>query len=695
MNNPARKMLVTSALPYANGSIHLGHLLEYIQTDIWVRFQKGQGASCIYVCADDTHGTAIMLKAQTMNILPETLISEVKKEHEQDFSDFLIQFDCYHSTHSEENKILAEAVYQKNKDKGFIISKTISQLYDTEKKMFLADRYVKGECPKCHANNQYGDNCEACGATYAPQDLINPVSTISNTPPIRKDNEQLFFDLPQFTNMLTHWLESGSLQIEIANKLKEWLKEGLQPWDISREAPYFGFKIPGYDSKYFYVWLDAPIGYMASFQKYCNEHPEVCFDDYWKENSQTQLYHFIGKDIINFHGLFWPAMLTGSELRTPTGIFAHGFLTVNGLKMSKSRGTFIKARTYLEYLNPEYLRYYFAAKLTNKVEDLDLNLEDFALRVNADLVGKLVNIAARCQSFIHKYFNSMLSLENGAPDLISEIMLKKSVIEACYEQRDFAKAVREIMLLADCANKFIDDKKPWELAKKADQLTSNTHLHQVVTAGINCFRLLIIYLAPILPSMTEKARHFLNVTHLSWHGLNHILLDHLLNPFTPLMTRIDPEQINKMIDASKENLMALNEISETTQVKEAKKQDIKSKQPEDFVTEKLAVIDYDTFAKTDLRIAQIQKAEHVEGAEKLLKLTLDVGDHTRTVFAGIKEAYQPDSLVGKYTVVVANLAPRKMRFGLSEGMVLAAGPGGQELFLISPDSGAKAGMKVK
>jgi len=698
MSKKARKILVTSALPYANGSIHLGHLLEYIQTDIWVRYQKAQGHECIYVCADDTHGTAIMLKAQSLNILPETLIEQVKKEHERDFSSFHIQFDCYHSTHSDENRMLAEKVFTLNKAGGYIISKNIMQLYDATQNMFLADRYVKGECPKCHAKDQYGDNCEGCGATYSAKELINPVSVLSNTPPIEKENEQLFFDLPQFQNMLSEWLDSDSLQSEVANKLKEWLKEGLQPWDISREEPYFGFKIPGYDTKYFYVWLDAPIGYMASFEKYCQTHPGTQFNDYWNENSQAELYHFIGKDIINFHGLFWPAMLTGSQYRKPTGIFAHGFLTVNGTKMSKSRGTFIQASTYLEYLNPEYLRYYFAAKLTSKVEDLDLNLEDFSLRVNADLVGKLVNIASRSQSFIHKYFQGQLSLENGAPYLIGELLQKKETIEQYYEQREFSKAMKEIMQLADTANKYIDDQKPWEMAKNESERQMQSQLHKTVTAGINCFRLLTIYLSPVLPQMTEKAKNFLNVSCLQWGETKRILLDHTLNAFEPLMVRIDPQQIEKMIDASKEALQGIKTPPPAKKSEPAKKSMPTTKEnipPVTGTIEKPSLIDYEQFSKVDLRIAKIEHAENVEGSDKLLKLTLSLGDETRTVFSGIKEKYQAESLIGRHTLMVANLAPRKMRFGISEGMVLAAGEGKDEIFLLSPDEGAVAGMKVK
>ena len=543
----AREILVTSALPYANGSIHIGHMLEYVQTDIWVRFQRHIGNTCHYVCADDAHGTAIMLRAEQEGITPEQLIANVKAEHEQDFSDFKVSFDNFYSTHSPENREFSEYIYKACEAKGHITSRTITQAFDPEKQLFLADRFIKGTCPKCKTPDQYGDNCEACGATYSPAELIEPKSAISGATPVQKDSTHLFFKLPDFENLLKDWTRSGSLQSEIANKLAEWLDSGLQEWDISRDAPYFGFEIPGQENKFFYVWLDAPIGYMASFKNLCDRTAELDFDHYWKQNSTTELYHFIGKDIINFHGLFWPAMLSAAEFRTPTAVYAHGFLTVNGQKMSKSRGTFIKAGTYLRHLHPEYLRYYFAAKLNNKVDDLDLNLEDFVQRVNSDLVGKVVNIASRSAGFISKKFNGQLSATVSEPQLLEAFAHEQHAIAEYYENREFSKAIKAIMALADQANQYIADKEPWVLAK---QEGAEQEVQDICSTGLNMFRMLMIYLTPILPMMAEDVTKFLN-DDLSWSTLNKPLVNHGIEKFKPLITRIEASQIEAMLEDSK------------------------------------------------------------------------------------------------------------------------------------------------
>ena len=677
---PVRKILVTSALPYANGPIHLGHMLEYIQTDIWVRFQKSRGETCTYVCADDAHGTAIMLRAEKEGLTSEQLIEKVKAEHEQDFADFLIGFDNYHSTHSPENQFFANTIYKACLANGKIASRSITQAFDPEKQLFLADRFIKGTCPKCKTDDQYGDNCEACGATYSPAELINPKSAISGATPIQKESEHFFFKLPEFTEFLKEWTRSGTLQPQIANKLAEWLDSGLQEWDISRDAPYFGFEIPDQPGKYFYVWLDAPIGYMASFKNLCDRRDDLDFDDYWKAGSNTELYHFIGKDIINFHALFWPAMLSCAGFRTPTAVNAHGFVTVNGKKMSKSRGTFIKARTFLEHLNPEYLRYYFAAKLTSHVDDLDLNLEDFAQRVNADLVGKVVNIASRCAGFITKRFDGRLAAECSEPALLAKFIDAGDEIAACYEAREFGKAIRKIMELADLANQYIDDKAPWVIAKEEGK---DAELQAICSNGINMFRQLITYLAPVLPAMTEKAEAFLQVK-LNWAARTELLLGHEIAKFQPMMTRVEMDKINAMIEASKE--AAAEEMQLGKKPEKAESQ-VKA---EPIAAE----IEFDDFAKVDLRVALIKNAEHVEGANKLLKLTLDLGFAEKQVFSGIKSAYQPEDLIGKLTVMVANLKPRKMKFGMSEGMVLAAGPGGKEIWLLEPHAGAQPGMRI-
>ncbi|GGP50939.1 methionine--tRNA ligase [Shewanella algicola] len=678
MTTSQRKILVTSALPYANGPIHLGHMLEYIQTDIWSRFQKLRGHECHYICADDAHGTPIMLKAQQMGITPEEMIAQVQKEHQQDFADFNIQFDNFHSTHSDENRELANDIYLKLRDAGYIKTKTISQLYDPEKNMFLPDRFVKGTCPKCKSEDQYGDNCDNCGATYSTTDLINPKSAVSGATPVMKDTEHFFFDLPAFEGMLKEWIQSGSLQQEMANKLGEWFEQGLQQWDISRDAPYFGFEIPDAPGKFFYVWLDAPIGYMGSFKNLCDKRDDLNFDDFWGLDSTAEVYHFIGKDIVYFHSLFWPAMLDGAGIRKPTSVYAHGYVTVNGAKMSKSKGTFIKARTYLDNLDPEYLRYYYAAKLNSRIDDLDLNLEDFAQRVNSDLVGKLVNLASRTAGFISKRFDGKLA--KVADNSLAESFLAKSeTIAEFYETREFGKAMREIMALADTANSYVADAAPWQLVKQDDK---QEEAHQVCSNALNLFRILVTYLKPVLPKLAQDVEGFLQLT-LTWDNLAQDLSGHEIAPFKALMQRIDMKSIEAIIDASKENLKVTQAPAPTEAVDQLAQDPIS---PE---------ITFDDFAKIDLRIARISKAEHIEKANKLLRLELDLGGETKQVFAGIKSAYAPEDLVGKLTVMVANLAPRTMKFGDSEGMVLAAGPGGKDLFILEPHEGAQPGMRVK
>ncbi|EKP0261335.1 methionine--tRNA ligase [Aeromonas sobria] len=676
MATDPRKMLVTCALPYANGSIHLGHMLEHIQADIWVRYQRMRGHQVHFICADDAHGTPIMLKAQQLGITPEEMIAAVSKEHQTDFAGFNISFDNYHSTHSDENRELAELIYGRLKDGGFIKNRTITQLFDPEKSMFLPDRFVKGTCPKCKSPEQYGDNCDSCGATYSPTELIDPKSAVSGATPVMKDSEHFFFDLPQFADMLKAWTNSGALQEEMANKLGEWFETGLQQWDITRDAPYFGFEIPDAPGKYFYVWLDAPIGYMGSFKNLCNKRDDLDFDSYWKADSSAELYHFIGKDIVYFHSLFWPAMLEGAGFRKPTKVCVHGYVTVNGAKMSKSKGTFIKASTYLNHLDPECLRYYYAAKLNSRIDDLDLNLDDFVARVNADVVNKLVNLASRNAGFIAKRFDGKLAATCTEPELYAEFANARATIAEAYESREFSRAIREIMALADKANRYVDDKAPWVLAK---QEGADAQLQEVCSVGINLFRVLMAYLKPVMPLLAERAEAFLGET-LSWDGVAQPLTNHQLAPFKALFSRIEPAKVEAMVEASKEDL--------------AKEQAPKVTGPlaDDPISETIA---YDDFAKIDLRVALIVKAEAVPEAEKLLKLQLDIGGETRQVFAGIKSAYNPEDLEGKLTVMVANLAPRKMRFGMSEGMVLAAGPGGKDLWILEPQEGAQPGMRVK
>jgi methionyl-tRNA synthetase len=679
-----KKILVTSALPYANGSIHLGHLVEYIQSDIWVRFQKMLGHSVHYVCADDTHGTPIMLRAEKEGITPEALIANVHQEHSADFAEFLVEFDNYYSTNAPENKELSQSIYRKLKAAGKIATKTIEQFYDPVKNMFLPDRFIKGECPKCHAKDQYGDSCEVCGATYNPTELINAYSAVSGAAPVRKETEHYFFKLSECEGFLKEWTRSGTLQGEAANKMGEWFESGLNDWDISRDAPYFGFEIPDAPGKYFYVWLDAPIGYMASFKNLCSKQG-LDFDEYWQADSKTELYHFIGKDILYFHALFWPATLEFSGHRKPTKIFAHGFLTVNGEKMSKSRGTFITARSYLDHIkNPEYLRYYYAAKLNSTMEDIDLSLDDFVARVNSDLVGKYINIASRTAGFINKRFDAKLmpTVDNA---VVAEIKLAATTIANAYEAREYGKALREIMRLADLANGYVAEKAPWLLAKQEGQ---DDALQQSCSDALEMFRLLTLYLKPVLPKMAHEIEHFLNIAPLSWHSVNlSLTAGHCINAYEHLITRIDPKLIADLTEANKENLTATVNTAAAVVASAV------------TVAPALAEAEYisiDDFTKVDLRIAKIVNAEHVEGAEKLLKLTLDIGEATtRQVFAGIKSAYDPATLVGRLTVMVANLAPRKMKFGMSEGMVLAASDERGGPFILSPDAGAQFGMRVK
>jgi len=663
-----RKILVTSALPYANGAIHMGHLVEYLQTDIWVRFQKLRGHDCTYVCASDAHGTPIMLKARELGISPEQLTTQVSEDFVRDFSAFGVDFDNYYTTHSPENEALVSEIFSVLRDKGDIVTRTIEQAYDEKEGMFLPDRFVRGTCPFCRTEDQYGDACENCSKTYTPADLIDPVSVISGTTPVRRKSEHYFFRLGDYTDRLRGWMDDADLDKSVVAKLDEWFETGLQDWDISRDAPYFGFRIPGTDDKYFYVWLDAPIGYMASFRNLIERRRDLDFDEYWRPGGDTEVYHFIGKDIMYFHTLFWPAVLAGSGFRTPSSVFVHGFLTVNGQKMSKSRGTFIKARTYLDNLDPSFLRYYYAAKLGPTIEDIDLNLEDFIARVNSDLVGKLVNIASRCAGFISKRFDGRLAEQLSDIDLFAEFGDASERIAAHYERREYSKAMRLIMALADKANRYIDDHKPWVMIKDPEKLVD---VQLVCTQGLNMFRSLMIYLAPVIPAVAEAARQYLNEEEWGWSDAGSPLLGKALPKFQPLLTRVEPDQVQRMVEQSRETA------------------------PMPETDPEAQTIEIDEFMKIDLRIARIEKAEAVDGADKLLALTLDVGDSTRQVFAGIKAAYAAEDLIGRHVIVVANLAPRKMRFGVSEGMVLAAGPGGEDIFLLSPDEGAKPGMRVK
>lgn len=681
-----RKILVTSALPYANGSIHLGHMVEHIQTDIWVRFQKLRGHECYYCCADDTHGTPVMLAAQKQGIAPEDMIAKVREEHLADFTGFFIGYDNYYSTHSPENKQFSQDIYRALKANGKIESRVIEQLFDPEKQMFLPDRFVKGECPKCHAQDQYGDNCEVCGTTYSPTELINPYSAVSGAKPELRESEHFFFKLGECADFLKAWTSGNNphdgkphLQPEALNKMKEWLGEGeettLSDWDISRDAPYFGFEIPDAPGKYFYVWLDAPVGYMASFKNLCDR-IGIDFDEYFKADSQTEMYHFIGKDILYFHALFWPAMLHFSGHRAPTGVYAHGFLTVDGQKMSKSRGTFITAKSYLEQgLNPEWMRYYIAAKLNSKIEDIDLNLQDFISRVNSDLVGKYVNIAARASGFIAKRFEGRLK-DVADSELLAKLTAQSETIAECYESREYAKALRDIMALADIVNEYVDANKPWELAKQEGQ---DERLHEVCSELINAFTMLTAYLAPVLPKVAENAAKFLNLEAITWANTRETLGEHAINKYEHLMQRVEQKQVDDLIEANKQSIAAAAAPVEDSKYEKVAEQ-----------------ASFDDFMKIDMRVAKVLNCEAVEGSTKLLKFDLDFGFEKRIIFSGIAASYpNPAELNGRMVIAVANFAPRKMaKFGVSEGMILSAATADGKLKLLNVDAGAQPGDKV-
>lgn len=682
-----RKILVTSALPYANGSIHLGHMVEHIQTDVWVRFQKLRGNECHYCCADDTHGTPVMLAAQKQGIAPEDMIAKVREEHLADFTGFFIGYDNYYSTHSPENKQFSQDIYRALKANGKIESRVIEQLFDPEKQMFLPDRFVKGECPKCHAQDQYGDNCEVCGTTYSPTELINPYSAVSGAKPELRESEHFFFKLGECADFLKAWTSGNNphdgkphLQAEALNKMKEWLGEGeettLSDWDISRDAPYFGFEIPDAPGKYFYVWLDAPVGYMASFKNLCDR-IGVDFDEYFKADSQTEMYHFIGKDILYFHALFWPAMLHFSGHRAPTGVYAHGFLTVDGQKMSKSRGTFITAKSYLEQgLNPEWMRYYIAAKLNSKIEDIDLNLQDFISRVNSDLVGKYVNIAARASGFIAKRFEGCLK-DVADSALLAKLTAQSEAIAECYESREYAKALRDIMALADIVNEYVDANKPWELAKQEGQ---DERLHEVCSELINAFTMLTAYLAPVLPKVAENAAKFLNLEAITWANTRETLGKHAINKYEHLMQRVEQKQVDDLIEANKQSIAA----AAAPAAEESKYEKVAEQ------------ASFDDFMKIDMRVAKVLNCEAVKGSTKLLKFDLDFGFEKRIIFSGIAASYpNPAELNGRMVIAVANFAPRKMaKFGVSEGMILSAATADGKLKLLDVDAGAQPGDKV-
>lgn len=679
----SRKIIVTSSLPYANGDLHLGHLVEATQTDIWVRFQKMRGHHCYYICGSDAHGTPIMLKAQAEGIEPAELVKEVRESQIKDFADFHIAFDSFHTTHSPENQHWTNVIYHRLEKNGDIIRKVIEQAYDPVKNMFLPDRFIKGECPRCGALDQYGDSCESCGATYSPLEMKNPISVLSGEKPVKKKSEHLFFNLAKYEDFLKTWLhEEGHVQKSVAKKLNEWFKEGLESWDISRDAPYFGFKIPGTENKYFYVWLDAPIGYIASFAKFCHDYPEVDFEEYWDKNSDAEIVHFVGKDVVYFHSLFWPALLHSAELHLPTAVFTHGFLTVNGQKMSKSRGTFINARTYLNHLNSEYFRYYIATKLTNKIEDIDLSFDDFKQKINSDLVGKLINIASRTSGFITKYFDGMLSKTIYDQKIYNEFIHAQEQVAHFYETRQYSLAMREIMRLADVANQFVSDSAPWTKVKEPSQQEA---VHGVCTLALNLFHILVIYLKPVMPELAKKVSDFLNVAEFDWHDSQVPLLDHKIEPYAVLMTRIE----DASIAALKQEIQSASDVQKPVEKKQ------ETKVVEEKADEKKPLISIDDFSKIDLRIARIIHAESIPEADKLLKLQLDLGPlGIRQVFAGIKSAYTPEILLDKLIVCVANLEPRRMRFGISEGMVLCAG-NGKDLWLIEPDTGAQPGDGVK
>jgi len=684
---PSRRILVSSALPYANGPLHLGHILEAIQTDIWVRFQKLRGHECYYVCADDTHGTPIMLKAQSEGITPEQLIGRVNQEHRRDLTDMLIAMDNFGSTHSAENKMLCDRMYLLHRDAGYIDKRSVRQAYDDTAKMFLPDRYVKGICPVCGTADQYGDSCENCGSTYTPADLKDPISVVSGTTPVWRESEHYFFKLSAFEKPLNAWVRSGAVQESVARKLDEWFSQGLRDWDISRDAPYFGFEIPDAPAKYFYVWFDAPIGYLASFTQLCAR-TGLKFDDFLKPDSSAELHHFIGKDILYFHTLFWPAVLQAAQMRRPTAVHTHGFLTINGQKMSKSRGTFITARRYLENLPAEFLRYYFAAKLSGGIDDMDMNLDEFAARLNSDIIGKLVNIASRCAGFITKNAGGQLANTLADPELYAAFTAAGDGIAAAYEILDTADAVREIMALADRANQYIDSRKPWMLAKDPQK---SAQVQAVCTQGLNLFRVLMIYLQPVLPQMADSARRFLRESQWTWAHAGTPLLATSISPYEPLAVRLDPKAVARLVapEVEPETVPA-----PATAASASGAPDAAALAAATAVEGNL--ISIDDFLRVDLRVARISKAEFVPGADKLLKLRIDVGElGQREIFAGIRAAYDPARLEGRLIVVVANLEPRKMRFGTSEGMLLAAGPGGQDIFVLSPDTGATPGMRIK
>lgn len=676
-----RDIIVTSALPYANGDIHLGHLVEFIQADIWTRFQRMRGNTCYHICASDAHGTPIMLKARQQGIDPEELVEQARTRQIQDLEQFNISLDNFYTTHSAENKHYTQAIYQDLNKKGLIYTQTIQQAYDADNSMFLPDRFIKGTCPKCYTEDQYGDNCEACGATYSTLELIEPRSVLSGNKPIEKESQHLFFDLPQLTEFLQTWIQSGTLQPAIANKLQEWFKEGLRAWDISRDYPYFGFEIPDYPNKYFYVWLDAPIGYMSSFAQYA-QHNQLNFDYFWDHNSDAELYHFMGKDVVYFHALFWPAVLHGAGYRLPTRIIAHGFVTINGEKMSKSRGTFINAQDYAQHLDPQYLRYYYATKLTDSIEDIDFNLQDFQQKVNTDLVGKLINIASRCSRFISKHFEHQLATRlKDEPRLFEEICRSQSYIADCYEQYQFAAVTREVMRLADKVNQYISEQQPWALVKQSPQYLP--HVHEICSLAINCFRNLIIYLQPVLPKLADNVASFLNTSTFDWQCAQIPMLGQTIQPYSNLMVRIKDESLQALTPSNHKQQAHSSDSSTQTNTPPKK-----ASQEDNAIT-------IDDFKKVDLRVARIKQAETVPEADKLLKLQLDIGDNqTRQVFAGIKQHYSAEALVDRLVVYVANLKPRKMRFGISQGMVLLAGKE-PSLYLLQPDEGAEPGMTIQ
>jgi len=668
----SRRILVTAALPYANGLAHMGHLVEYIQTDIWVRFQRMLGNDCLFVCASDAHGTPIMIRARKDGIAAEEIIEHYHRRFQEDFAAFHIRFDNFGSTHSSENRELVNLIYGRLQSGGHLQSRTIRQAYDEKEGMFLPDRFVRGTCPRCGTADQYGDSCESCGATYAPSELVDPISILSDSRPVERESEHLFFRLSAFEDALRDWASSGALQDSVRKKLDEWFEAGLQDWDISRDAPYFGFEIPDLPGKYFYVWLDAPVGYMASLLNLARRRDDIDFESYWKVDSDAELYHFIGKDIVYFHALFWPGVLQAAGFRVPTAVFAHGFLTVNGEKMSKSRGTFINAETYLQHLEPQCLRYYYASKLGPGIEDIDLNLDDFVLKVNADLVGKVVNIASRCAGFITRLADGHMSAALPEPALHDQFVAGAVQVAESYETRHFSRAMRQIMALADRANQYIDQHKPWLMAKEDGR---ETEVQAVCTQGLNAFRALVIMLKPVLPELARAAERFLGEDDWRWTDIEQPLLGRRIEKFKPLLQRVDPKAVAAMLEASRATMESTQASTPSTE------------EPMDEIT-------IDEFRRLELRVARVTQAETVDGADKLLRLTLDLGDGQRQVLAGIRSAYQPESLADRLVVVVANLQPRKMRFGTSEGMVLAAGPGGEDIFLLSPDSGAVPGMRV-